>query len=223
MKARHYLASAVLLGFLATPARAAVLDTVGQTTGGTLGSDPVADFAFAGSLQMYGPGGVPVLAQPDKTIKGTISLDMVTAGGTAHMASDVGFFGIQWRMHDVSLSACGADLTVNTNLQFDWNKNFNIPVFSKFRLKPALNPNVTSWKGVTDGMTFTVEEVDTDGDGIPGQRMTSGPFPGFTPVFTGTAKATGVRPGYYRNDHVKVPGGSTPSCTPLGPSVGGFM
>ncbi|MDQ3947276.1 MAG: hypothetical protein M3357_19380 [Actinomycetota bacterium] len=219
---RRSIAVGVLLSSLfVSSATAGVLDEVGGVVGGTLQSDPVADFSFAGSLQLFGPKGDPVLAQPDDTIKGVISLDLVTAGGTADMGSDIGFFGVQWDMHDVALSACG-DFTVNASLLFDWNGNFDIPVLSKFRLEPMLNPDVTSWQTPADGMTFTVEVIDTDDDGIPGQAMTSGPFPGFTPVFTGTAKTSRMGTGYHKNEHVEVAGPES-ACTPLGSSLGGFF
>lgn len=219
---RHFAAMAIVGTLLISPAGAGVFDTVGDVTGGTLGSDLVADFAFTGELQMYGPGGVPVLAVPDKTIKGVISLDLVTAGGTADMTSDVGFFGVPWDMHDVSLSACGDGPTVNASLLFDWNQSTDIPVFSQFRLEPVPNPDPASWSDPADALTFTVEVVDTDGDGIPGHQMESGPFAGFTPTFTGTAKMTGMRPGHYANEHVKVPGDGA-GCTGLGDLLGGFF
>lgn len=219
---RHFAAMAIVGAMLISPAGAGVFDTVGDVTGGTLGADLVADFAFTGELQMYGPGGVPVLEEPDKTIKGIISLDLVTAGGTADMTSDIGFFDVPWDMHDVSLSACGNGFTVNADLLFDWNQSTDIPVFSQFRLKPVPNPDPTSWGDPADALTFTVEVVDTDGDGIPGHHMESGPFVGFTPTFTGTAKMTGLRPGHYANEHVKVPGDGA-GCTPLGDVLGGFF
>lgn len=224
MYVRRYFAAIALLGGLwISPAGAGVFDSAGEVTGGGLKADPVADFAFAGEMQMYGPDGTPVLAEPDRTIRGVISLDMVTAGGTANMTSDLGFFGIPWVMHDVALSACGADFTVNTSLQFDWNRSTDIPVFSKFRLKPEANPGAAAAGDPTGAIVFKVELIDTDGDGIPGQRMTAGPFIGFTPAFTGTAKMTGVRAAYYRNDHVTMPGGRDPGCTPLGGVLGGFF
>lgn len=222
MRLRRYLTLVVLLSsFPAPAANARLSDTVGSVVGGTLKSDPVADFEFAGSLQLYDPQGRPVLARPDDTIKGLISLDLVTAGGTADMGSDIGFFDVPWDMHDVSLSACG-DFTVNANLFFDWNRVLDIPVFAKFRLKPGLNADVTSWNQPTDGMTFSVELIDTDNDGIPGHAMTAGPFARFTPVFEGMAKVVGMRMGHYENQHVKVPG-SESNCTPLGALVGGFF
>lgn len=219
---RLFASMALIGGLWFAPADAGVLDTVGEVTGGTLGANMVADFAFTGEMQMFGPGGAPVLAEPDRTIRGTISLDMVTAGGTADMTSDLGFFGVPWDMHDVSLSACGADFTVNTSLQFDWNGSYGIPVFAKFRLKPVLDPGAAASGDPAAGMTFTVELIDTDNDGIPGHQMSEGPFPGFTPAFSGTAKMTGMHPGYHKNDHVKVPG-TDPGCTPLGDLVGGFF
>ena len=160
-------------------ANARLFDTVGSVVGGTLNSDLVVDFTFAGSLQMYDPQG-PVLTRPDDTIKGLISVDVVTAGGTAEMESAIGFFDVPWDMHDVSLSAC-SDFTVNADLFFDWNSIEAIPVFSRFRLKPMLNSDITSWQHVADGMVFTVEVIDTDNDGIPGHAMTVGPFARFTP------------------------------------------
>lgn len=224
MSVGRYLAAMGLVGgLLISPAGAGVLDTAGEVTGGTLGADPVADFAFTGEMQMFGPGGAPVLAEPDKTIKGVISLDMVTAGGTADMTSDVGFFGIPWDMHDVSLSACGADLTVNTTLQFDWNNSNGIPVFAKFRLQPVFSPEAFAAGDPAGAMSFDVELIDTDGDGIPGHQMSAGPFIGFTPAFTGTAKMMGMRPGYHQNDHVQVPGQDDAACSPLGDALGGFF
>jgi hypothetical protein len=219
---RFIAAMAIVGALLISPASAGVLDTAGEVTGGTLGADPVADFAFTGEMQMFGPGGVPVLPEPDDTIKGVISLDLVTAGGTADMTSDVGFFGIPWDMHDVTLSACGNDFTVNTALQFDWNGSVGIPVFSKFRLQPVLNPEAVAAGDPAGGMTFAVEVIDTDNDGIPGQAMEAGPFIGFTPTFTGTARMKGMRPGYHKNEHVEVPG-SDAGCTPLGDLAGGFF
>lgn len=198
----------------APPVLAGALDTVGEVTGGQLALDPVADFAFAGSLQMYDRKGKPVLAKPDNTLTGMISLDLVTAGGTAGMQSKVGFFGVKWRMHHVSLSACGAGPTVNATISFDWGRSKNIPVFAQF----SLTPTVTA-----AGPAFIVSEVDSDNDGIPGHRMAKGPFAGFTPVFTGRASFSGMRQGYYANRHVVVPGSTSAPCTPLGSTVGGFL
>ena len=220
---RYFAAMALLGGLWIAPAGAGVLDSGGDVTGGALGANPVADFAFTGEMQMFGPGGTPVLAEPDKTIKGVINLDMATAGGTADMTSDAGFFGIPWEMHDVTMSACGADFTVNTALQFDWNGSVGIPVFAKFRLTPVPNPEAVAAGDPAGAMAFTVELIDTDNDGIPGQQMTAGPFVGFTPAFSGTAKMTGVRPGYHKNTHVKVPGGKDPGCSPLGDVLGSWF
>lgn len=209
------IAGLFLAGLLSAPqAGAGVFDTVGGVTGGQLGSDAVVDFSFAGSLQMVDRKGKPVLAKPDSTLTGVISLDLVTAGGTAGMRSKKGFFGVPWRMHHVTLSACGAGPTVNTNLYFDWGGSKNIRVFAEFLLTPAVG---------SAGPTFTVTEVDSDNDGIPGHRMTSGPFAGFTPVFAGTASYSGTRPGYYPNRHVAVPRSTTAPCTPLDPTLGGFF
>lgn len=66
-------------------------------------------------------------------------------------------------------------ITVNTGqlggfIQTDWAANVDLPALIAW--------DVTSYPG---GMHF--EPVDSDGDGVPGHAMISGPFPGFSIVY----------------------------------------
>lgn len=75
-------------------------------------------------------------------------------------------------------------------MDFAWNGNL-IPVEAAFGM-PPLVPGFTDLLGLSVGAEFAVESIDTEPDGILGTAMTVGPFPGFTPYFTGTATLAGI-------------------------------
>ncbi|MEJ2687975.1 MAG: VPLPA-CTERM sorting domain-containing protein, partial [Gammaproteobacteria bacterium] len=169
----------------------------------------IGDFSFQGSITMYQPNGQPLVLPPSETINsqhteqgvtGSMALDFVTFGGTASMHGDAPFFGANWTANG-NMSAhvdpllgneCqGHLMCADANMNFVWNGN-NIPVQASF----ALDPNSPfSMSAPYVGASFTVSSLDRDLDGIPGTKMTSGPFTGITPSFKGQAVLTGLQLG----------------------------
>lgn len=151
----------------------------------------VVNFDFSGTFEMYDPSGA--LMWHDETLTGTISMDMVTFGGTATMQDSTPFYGSYWTAHDIQLSM-HPDFSVNSHMLFDWNVTSNIDVYTQFQMTPSVvNPifdpfNVLTWMV---GDQFTVSSNDADGDGTPGNALKSGPFVGFSPSFSGNATISG--------------------------------
>ena len=139
-------------------------------------TDGVMNMAFSGGLfDMYDPTGVSAGGADDVT--GTISINMATGQGTGAFSSNQLFFGLPWTAHTVTVQMTGLD-TMTVDMLFDWGSSYNIEV--TVPMSVVFN---------ADG-TATFEAVDGDGDGILGNAMTSGPFIGFTPAFSGTASFT---------------------------------
>lgn len=179
-------AVALVAGLAAAPAKAVVVN-----------------FDFAGSFDMYDPSGA--LMWHDETLTGSISMDLLTFGGTATMQDSTPFFGLYWTAHDIQLSM-NPDFSVNSYMLFDWGSSSNIDVYTQFQLTPSVvnalfEPlNVLTW---VIGDQFAVSTNDADGDGIPGNAMKTGPFPGFSPAFSGYATLSGINLlGYIPNNHI---------------------
>jgi hypothetical protein len=161
----------------------------------------IGNFSFQGSFTMYEPNGTPIpVPSSQQGVTGSMALDFVTLGGTASMHGDAPFLGADWTANG-NMSAhvdpllgneCqGHLMCADANMNFQWNGN-NIPVQASF----ALDPNSPfSMSAPYVGASFTVSSLDRDLDGIPGTKMTSGPFTGFTPAFQGQAVLTGLQLG----------------------------
>lgn len=169
----------------------------------------IGNFSFQGSFTMYYGNGNPVILPASESINsqhteqgvtGSMALDFVTLGGTASMHGDTPFFGENWVANgDMSAHVdplLGAEcqghlMCADANMDFKWNGN-NIPVQASF----ALDPNSPfSMSAPYVGASFTVSSLDRDLDGIPGTKIASGPFAGFTPSFQGQAVLTGLQLG----------------------------
>lgn len=139
--------------------------------------------------------------------------------GLASMSGDQPFYGANWSatgpmtgyqnlIGDYAPAYCGDHhMCADASLNFNWN-NTDIPVDASFAMDmnssvtlpssfsfSELNGFVDSIYDAWDNNTlvyFDVESLDADGDGILGTAMTSGPFAGFTPSFTGIATITAI-------------------------------
>ena len=123
------------------------------------------------TFDMYDTTGARVGGSDDVT--GSMTIDMATGAGTATLASSQLFFGYLWTAHDVTVQMT-SDTTATFSMLFDWSTNLDIPV--------TLDTSIT----FNDDGTMSFAALDTDGDGIVGTPMASGPFAGFTPAFSGT-------------------------------------
>lgn len=162
---------------------------------GLLNTHPIATFDFNGTYTFYDPSGHP-LAGGAQPITGNIKLDMFTFGGTTSMGGN--FFGLPFTAQG-NLSAqvnlpgllgqgqcAGTALCAFSKINFSWNGN-NIPVVADFKLNPT---NPVDWfnpYSLTLSPGFAVTTITNNTNGIPGTAITSGPFAGFSPAFSGVA------------------------------------
>lgn len=96
--------------------------------------------------------------------------------GTAVISNSQPFFGFAWTAHDITFVDNGNG-TYSGDMLFDWNLNYDIPVSILWDI------DLTS-----------VTTLDGDSDGIIGNAMIAGPFPGFSAVFNGTLTGQYVVP-----------------------------
>lgn len=159
--------------------------------------------ALNGTAQMYAPDGNVIMAPMP------ITGDYDTA--SMHVTIDPWmFFGLQ-AYSEIELLNPGVhtrpgagSVTVNAGqlggfIQTDWGANVDIPAFIVW--------DVVNYPG---GMHF--EPVDSDGDGIIGHKMISGPFPGFSIVYEFDVGA----PAPSVDVSLTVPGGASQECDALG-------
>jgi hypothetical protein len=107
-------------------------------------------------------------------VEGSLSIDMSTGTGHVSFADGISFYGAPLDIHGSTITMTSDD-TVRIEMLFDWNGITNIAV--PVDMLMITNPDGTiSWVS-----------LDTDGDGIAGLPMTSGPFEGFTASFSGDA------------------------------------
>ena len=186
-----------------------------QAQGSTaLGVDPILNFNFNGSFSMYDSTGA--LVGGDNTLSGSIQLDTATFGGTATMADPSPFFGSHWYAHDIQISAtpdlANGSFLANSHMLFDWGPATtasacglavcDYSIYTQFQIAPAVNLTLASWTSLTSGVPFSVTTTDADGDGIPGNQITYGPFKGFSPAFGGTATFQNLGLGYIANNNI---------------------
>ena len=114
------------------------------------------------TLDMYDNSGAII----DGNTGDTWSLNFDTGTGSINNTQPI--FGNIWFAHDLSFVDNG-DGTYSGDMLIDYAGTLNIPVTFDWDID-------LSYVTVLDG----------DNDGIPGNAMTSGPFPGITPAFYGT-------------------------------------
>ncbi len=130
--------------------------------------------AFSGTFTMYDPTGAVVGGSA--VVTGT----MVPGAVTNNLTSPTPFFGFLWSAHDATLVDNG-DGTYTSQAPFDWGATTSIPVVVVADITDNGN-----------GIDSTFTTLDSDADGIPGTKMTAGPFTGFSPCFAGTVNLTAV-------------------------------
>ncbi|MDA8095095.1 MAG: hypothetical protein M0T84_14550 [Betaproteobacteria bacterium] len=179
-----------------------------------IGLDPILNFNFNGSFSMYDSTGA--LVGGDNTLSGSIHLDTATFGGTATMSDPSPFFGSHWYAHDIQISAtpdlANGSFLANSHMLFDWGPATtatscgvavcDYSIYTQFQIAPTVNLHLASWTSLTSGTPFNVTTTDADGDGIPGNQITYGPFKGFSPAFDGTATFQAISLGYIANDNI---------------------
>ena len=136
----------------------------------TTGVAQSATYDFVGTFQMRDPTGM--LMQNDTTLTGAIDFDMGTGTGTASIVSTMPFFGSMWTAYDIGFQVTGPS-TFGVDMLFDWGATTGIHV----TLDMSMTMNV-------DG---TIDFITLDGpsaDGIAGNPMDNGPFPGFNAAFS---------------------------------------
>ena len=146
----------------------------------TTGAVQSATYDLTGSFTMRDPYGT-VMARdtlfnpyPDPLF---MSLDLTTGIGTVEEISPyMPFFGPPtWSFHDVNLQITGPE-TASSNMLLNWGATTNIYVTFDF--------------GVTMNADGSIDFITLDGpgaDGIAGNPMDNGPFPGFNAAFDLTA------------------------------------
>ena len=134
--------------------------TLTNASAGVVGLKGIGTGIF--TLDLYDPNG----AIADSNTGDTWSLNFDTGTGTINNTQSI--FGNIWYPHSLSFVDNG-DGTYSGSMLIDYAGTPNISV-------------TFDW-----GIDLSqVVSLDGDGDGIPGNAMTSGPFPGFTPAFYGT-------------------------------------
>ena len=175
-----------------TALAAALAMTIGA---GAAEAYPVVGFSFSGTFTMYTPGGGFMYNDPSVT--GSMTMDFGTGSGSAAIAPSTTFFGYTWTASGITMTATGPTTAVASML-FNWGApdtttpcgavNCDIPVTVDFSMTPI---------GSTPfGPILSIVTLDGPGaDGIPGNPMCCGPFPGFNATFGGTATAVSYDPG----------------------------
>jgi VCBS repeat-containing protein len=107
-------------------------------------------------------------------VSGSLSIDMDTGTGVVAFNDGISFYGSPLDIHGSTITMINAD-SMRIDMLFDWNGITNIE--SSVNMQMSIN---------ADGST-TFVSLDTDGDGIDGLPMGSGPFEGFTASFSGDA------------------------------------
>lgn len=186
--------------------------TLGATAGAAQATTylpmPSVDFSFAGTFTLKDGTGAafdsgntyngfdtvtslfnPTYADP---INGSMTIDFNNGQGTASITPTVAFSGAFWTAHNIIMQSYGNGYATASML-FDWNGNLNIPVTVGFSMFGSPTPSI--------GSQYAVSTIDcvvggTAGvcDGVTGDPMASGPFPGFNANFNGIATVTAINP-----------------------------
>jgi hypothetical protein len=182
----------------------------------------IIQFDFDGEFTMFDPTGSAIAAPSGVSGDMALAIGWDVLGpydGLASMSGDEPFFNANWTaigpmtgyqnlIGDYAPDYCaGHDMCADASLDFNWNGN-NIPVDASFAMDAASSvtfPDSFSFSALsdfTDSITeawnnntlvyFDVDSLDVDGDGVKGTAMTTGPFVGFTPAFTGAATITAI-------------------------------
>lgn len=140
----------------------------------SMSSAQAASYDLTGTFSMYDPTGVYVGGDP--AISGLLEMDMITGAGTADRIQPAVWWP-NWFAHDVNIQMTSPDYASGTML-LDWGVATNIFITIDF--------DVTLYSDGNIGFTT----IDGDGDGIIGNAMDNGPFPGFSPAFNMIASST---------------------------------
>lgn len=177
---------------------------------------PVLEFEFVGEVLMYQPNGKPIKSEgvvEVSAVSGPILLDTVTFGGSASMSGI--FLGRPYTAEGpvsayVGLlnpdQCAGSFMCAHANIDFSYNGAV-IPVMAAFGMNPVI-PGLTDLLDLNIGAEFTVESIDTDGNGIPGTTIVPGySFSNFSPYFSGiaTLKAIHLLGAPIANENINIP------------------
>jgi len=139
-------------------------------------------FEFYGGAEFYDPAGNDFSGVPD-SIQGSIEFDFENDTGSADFGqSFVSFFGNGFTFHDILLTG-NADGTINFNGLMDWGSTTDIRVGLTWEIV-ELSGSDDPFGGTSD-LGLHVVTLDGDGDGIRGNAMDNGPFPGFSMALDG--------------------------------------
>jgi len=127
-------------------------------------------FDFSGQLTVYLD---PTFIEYT-SFTGQINFDSATGQGTANF-DPVVFLGTNLTIRDVALTQTGSQ--IHADGFWDWGANIDQPLEWDWDIASVIKFGPT---------TFSL--LDTDGDGLPGTALTTGPFPaGTTFAIEGTA------------------------------------
>ncbi|RRQ21428.1 hypothetical protein D6C00_05385 [Thiohalobacter thiocyanaticus] len=158
---------------------------------------------MTGTAQMYDPVGNAVMAPMPITgdfddSAGTVIIDPWMFFGM-HVMSEIELLPPGTHTRPGAGTVTVAPGQVGGFIQTDWAASTDIPAF-------------IVWDVTTVGSASRYEPVDSDGDGIPGHAMISGPFPGFSIAYE--LDVGGSIPDV--DVDLNVPGGLTQECSETG-------
>lgn len=155
---------------------------------------PVIDYTFNGTFTMYTPGGTNIYNDP--AVTGSMFLDFGAGTGIASLVPSTTFFGYYWTATGVTITATGPGVATASML-FNWGTPDST---STCGVVVCDLPVTVDFSLTSIGLAATgpiIQFVTLDGpsaDGIPGNPMCCGPFPGFNATFGGVATPTDIMP-----------------------------
>jgi len=165
MKNNIIISSVFLLSIMSTPVTAAPMP-----------------FEFYGGSEFYDPAGAYVGGDPNN-INGSIEFDFEAGIGSANFDQAImPFFGNFFSFHDITLTG-NADGTIDVNGLMDWATTTNFQVSFTWEIVELIG--FSDPIGGTSDLGMRVVTLDGDGDGIKGNAMVNGPFPGFSMALDG--------------------------------------
>ena len=165
---------------------------------------PIVNYNFLGTFTMYTSSGVVFggNSPSDPAVTGAMTMDLGTGTGSAMLQPSVTFTGFWWTMHSIALTSTGPG-TVHADMMIDWGFPCAVlpycatdPLY-QFTVEFGITPTTpcSGMECYAVGNSFTMITLDgPNADGIPGNPMTTGPFPSFSNAFNGTLTVTSVVP-----------------------------